>query len=388
MHRPFAAPLLTALLCLCPLPLLAQADGAYRDPVARELVARARASRSELGKSIVSYTALVRQRGAAMLRMPLRDRLIDREESAARIRWSRDGDEVVQVLALRETGMSGTESGHLHNMSDEIFDPAGDRIYFALNEFGMGGDDDEFWTQHPLADGSEEHYSYASGDTMTVRLSGRTIRAVQLNVIPRVPSFHYFTATLWIEPESGALVQAVYRPARALNILADTAIVDAEDQEHLWVIPGIFKPFEIDFESIIVQYSLWDLKHWLPRLSRVEGYFRAGTVRVPFSQETSYEVESVVDDSDGHVAAMTPEQVVASWGGTDLKDYTNREESKEGSHTRVFGPTGTRVFAPTDLAVLTESEELPPPIWDASPVFVSDGELEALVEALEKAVPR
>ena len=122
-----------------------------------------------LGRSIASYTAVVRQRGAAMLRMPLRDRLLDREESAARIRWSRDGDEVVQVLAARETGMNGAEKGHLHDMADDVFDPAGDRVYFAMQDFGVDADDDELWTAHPLAEGSEAHYSYASGDTMTVR---------------------------------------------------------------------------------------------------------------------------------------------------------------------------------------------------------------------------
>ena len=189
MHRLLAAPLLTALVCLSPLPLLAQANGAYRDPVARELVARARASRNELGRSIASYTAVVRQRSAVRLRMPLRDRLLDREESAARVRWSRDGDEVVQVLGAREqSGVRGIEKGHLHDVVARLFDPAGDRVYFALSQFGMDDDDDEFWTAHPLAEGSEEFYSYASGDTMTVRLSGRTIRAVQLNVIPRIPS--------------------------------------------------------------------------------------------------------------------------------------------------------------------------------------------------------
>ena len=381
MHRHFATPLLTALLCVAPLPLLAQASGAYRDAVARDLVTKARASRSELGRSISAYTAVVRQRSAVKLRMPLRDRLLDRDESAARVRWSRDGDEVVQVLGAREqSGVRGVQKGHFHQVADDLFDPAGDRVYFALASFGMDEGDDEFWTAHPLAEGSEEVYSYASGDTMTVRLSGRTIRAVQLNVIPRIPSFHYFTATLWLEPESGALVQAVYRPARTLDVLADTSIVEAEDQEHLWVIPGLFKPMEVDFESIIVQYSLWDLKHWLPRLTRVEGYFRAGAIRVPFSTETGYEIESVIDDSDGHVPAMTPEELVKSWGGVDIADYSDMDATREAHHTRVF--------APRDLEALTTSDELPPPIWEDAPAFATDGELEALVEALEKAVPR
>ena len=40
---------------------------AYADATARQLVLRARRARDELGRSIVSYTALIRQRAAAML---------------------------------------------------------------------------------------------------------------------------------------------------------------------------------------------------------------------------------------------------------------------------------------------------------------------------------
>ncbi|MBW3628925.1 MAG: hypothetical protein KY464_06470 [Gemmatimonadetes bacterium] len=377
--------ILLLLLCLvlAPTALGSQSAPAYADPVARELVAQARTARRELGRSITSYTAIVRQRSAAMLRMPLRDRLIDREESAARVRWSRDGETVVQVLAARSGERRGkADEGNLHDLQQHIFDPAGDRVYFALEGIGFADGDDDMWAAHPLADDSETYYRYESGDTMTVRLSGRTIRAVQLNVIPRTSSFHYFTAALWIEPESGALVQAVYRPARTLDVLSDTSIVDADDQDDLWAVPGFFKPMEVDFESIIVQYSLWDLRHWLPRLTRVEGHFRAGAVRVPFSQERSYEVEVVTDEAQHSPPLPSAEQVIAGWGGTvPLREFAIEQDSTPGRPR-------ARVFAPRDLSVLAESEELPPPIWDDAPEFASDGELDSLVDALEKAVSR
>jgi len=366
-------PLLILLaLSLVARPLLAQ--DAYRDPVARQLVERARETRERADRSISSYTGVVRQRSAVMLRLPLRDRLLEREEMAARVHWSRDGETVVRLLASREQGPDGVEAGGFD--TNTIFDPSGDRVYFVLA--GSIGDSEEMWIAHPLAANAEDHYRYASGDTMTVRLPDqRVIRAVELHVIPRRPSFHYLTAALWIEPESGALVQAVYRPARSLDFARDTAFIDADDLDALDKVPGFLKPFEIDFENVVVQYSLWGLRHWLPRLMRVEGYFRAGSMRVPFSQELSYQMESVSDAPD---AAPTPTAAeLARAEGDSLIQVVGEEQN---------GRRRTTILRPKDDSRLIRSEELPPPIWDESPEFASESELEALVDKLKVSVPR
>src|SRR5690606_6474676 len=55
-----------------------------------------------------------------------------------------------------------------------------------------------------------------------------------------------------------------------------------------------FRPFTFDVSLIAVDYSLWDLRVWLPRAMRLEGQLRAGVVRVPAAVDVSYRMESVV----------------------------------------------------------------------------------------------
>ncbi len=75
---------------------------AFRDPGARTLLIRARANWEILDRSILSYTATVRQRIGAQIRMPLKDRTIYRAETTSRVWWSQDGPVVIQALAARE----------------------------------------------------------------------------------------------------------------------------------------------------------------------------------------------------------------------------------------------------------------------------------------------
>lgn len=391
------------LLTLGATPLTAQdsADDAYVDAAARELVATARAARGQQGLQLRSYTAVVLERSASRLRLPLRDRLLGRKESAMRVRWSRDGQTVVQRLAGREEHMGGAvEPGSGVSLSS-IFDPDADRIYFGIDVFdgdGSGSDvsrgsvsigsegvradveladqANNFWVAHPLAEGSERHYRYRSGDTLTLRLpDGRRVRSVELIAIPRRASFHHLRASLWIEPESGALVQALYRPARELDIQRDTVFIDAETVDELDVIPGMFRPIAVDLELMSVEYGLWEQRHWLPRRMSYEGYVRMGMVRIPFGGEIAYRIEEVEDEPGA--MPLTPEQLVASWDGSEAMVV---DTVLEGGDTFV-------VFEPADSTHLLESDLLPPPVWQDAPAFATNDELEALAERLEVLIP-
>ena len=398
--------LLFVFLSLLPVPIAAQTD-AYLDPIARELVARSREARDELGREIRSYEAVVLQRMAARLRVPLRDRLLARQESAVRVRWTRDGTTVVQMIAGRGESM-GEEPYVPSGEMSAIFDPDADRFHFGV-DIGLGvtrpdtanqegdstsaslrigtdgidahidgGEDglDGFWIAHPLAEGSERYYRYRSGDTLTLRLpTGRIVRMVELSAIPRIASFHHLRASLWLEPETGALVRAIFRPARDLDILRDTAIVDAEDVDDLSVIPGVLKPIVVDFDLITLEYSLWDQRHWLPHRSSIEGYVRVGVLRVPFEQETSYRFERVNDDGAG--LPRTTEEIHAALGGTAAMTLDTMEHEGELVLTLV----------PRDSAALLNHPELPPPVWEDAPEFASSGEMEALGRRLFEQVP-
>ena len=78
----------------------AGADDAFLDPDARTLHARARARWHEVDAALVRYQAVVSERVAASLRMPLRDRTLYASERSARIIWERNGG----VAVADETG--------------------------------------------------------------------------------------------------------------------------------------------------------------------------------------------------------------------------------------------------------------------------------------------
>jgi hypothetical protein len=57
----------------------------YRDPTARSLHDAAMGERARFNETVLDYTAVVRQRIGASLRMPLKDRTIYRSEAAHRL---------------------------------------------------------------------------------------------------------------------------------------------------------------------------------------------------------------------------------------------------------------------------------------------------------------
>src|SRR5690606_29132890 len=192
--RPAAAPMsrasvaaraaLLALLAAapCAAELRAQ-ESAFLDEGAATLFRSARERWRVVDRTLVRYQARVSQRTAASLRLPLRDRTLYRSEAASRLIWERDGGTTVQLLAAREQHPGGIQTPRpLSGIFDAAFDPAGDPLVL-----GMGGwDDPELELIHPLGSDAELHYRYRSGDTLSVSLpGGRTVRAAQLELVPR-----------------------------------------------------------------------------------------------------------------------------------------------------------------------------------------------------------
>jgi len=348
------------------------ADDAYDDAVARRLVALARETRFGQSAQIMSYTAVVRERAAVMLRAPLKDRTLFRFEQATRVRWSRFGETVALVLASKAQYPGGEAVGPGPLV---YFDPAADRLAFGVpGDASAEPEDDEPF--HPLADGSEAHYRYRSGDTLTIRLAdGRTVRVVEVQLIPRGASFRYLAGSLWIEPESGAVARAVLRLARRFDHEHDEDVLEPSDREELAKVPALLKPIEADIELIAIEYSLWNLEHWMPRFIRLEGYGRAGIFRLPFHAEITYEIEDVeeVDDATGPEPA--PSEVVAEWAP---------ESELKGRRQRRWG-TRVQIYRPQDDEQLLASPDLPPPIWQDAPELISRTELEELARRLEAA---
>jgi hypothetical protein len=349
--------------------------GAFLDPGAAVLMKRARNARLSSDRSLRSYTAIVRSRVAAGLRMPLKDRTLYRHESAARVRWSRDSTTVVQVLAGREQHPGGVQASHGGFGIDDLFDPTRDRMYFGLTKVDSteSHDPDDFWIEHPLGQVAERHYRYQTGDTLTIRLQdGRTVRVIELRVIPRRSDPHTLRGMLWVDTESGALVEAAFRLARTVDILRDMNALDDDDRKDIGKVPGFLKPFEFDISLMTVEYSLWEMRHWLPRSMRFEGVARAGAVRFPATAELSYQMLDVITDNQPGAVSET-EAIAATlqeWNATDDYRIINRRR----------GGNRLRVLVPRDSARLLQHELLPPPIWSDAPGFMTEGEIEELYD--------
>ncbi|CAN5773330.1 hypothetical protein BH23GEM10_BH23GEM10_06930 [soil metagenome] len=400
-----------------PSPVHAQAAAdAFLDAGAAVLFNRARDARLQTDAAIRSYTAIVSSRMAAGLRMPLKDRTLFRQETAARVRWSRDAASVVQLLGSRAQHPGGVEVANSGFGVDMLFDPSRDRLYFGFG--GNDGDradpdsagparadtvradddrarddrtDDDYWIEHPLGETAERFYRYQSGDTLTISLhDGRLVRVIELIVIPRYDNPHTVRGALWTDAGSGALVQAAFRLARKVDLLRDMNLFDDEEdcsyrvgeegdrqscRDAAGMVPGFLKPFEFDISLMTVEYSLWELAHWLPRTMRFEGVIRAGVISAPASMAISYDMEDVLLDGESDESEA------------DAADRTADEWGLDVEHRRINRKNDRRPFIvimPTDSVSLLDSDLLPPPIWKDAPGFFTEGEIEQLARRIER----
>ncbi len=420
-------------------PATPRAPDAFLDPTAGDLWRAARTNWQAMDSSVVRYTAVIKQRIAAGLRTPLKDRTLYRNESAVRAFWDRDHDALLQVLGARaqHPGRDSREMGSALRWMDDLtidspFEPGGDRLLFA-----MGGnrerdpedpDQADIWFHHPLGAGADTVYRYRSGDTLTLSLpDGRRLRTVQLDVLPRLADSRRISGTLWIEPESGALVRAVYRLSRDLDIMRDIDEVREEDEAgEFRMVPGILKPWTFAMTLVAMDYSLWDFKVWLPRSMRLEGEVGVGILKMPITFDVAYGIESVTmveDLAEGPDPALEerrfgsreeameflaqlltdPDGVRYAPASTVARPVVTAEAAEgrmEVRHTpassvaqappepsRASARRTSRYLIPEDPGILEVSPHLPPPIWESAPGFASEDELTDMIRTLADLPP-
>ncbi|MFW6078036.1 MAG: hypothetical protein ACODAE_00335, partial [Gemmatimonadota bacterium] len=329
------------------------ASSAYLDERARVLLEGVRASRQRLDSAIAGYTTTVTERISVGFRAFWRERLLFRREVAMRLSWRRSGPSRVEVLGARSVAPVASTEVEVPNdrelaraAGDLLFQPGRDRLLIGLDE----GDA----LRHPLAEDAEVDYRYESGDTVRVSLpGGRTIRLVELRVHPRRDDFDLIAGSFWLDAESHALVRAVYRPARPFELVRDLARLEAAEEERearraeeavrdgeeragaerreggadeeadddrddadgVGWIPGFLRPIRAEVRHIAVEYGLWQMRWWLPRIATVEFRGSAGrALGVPFRYEraySAYSVEPVVAAEDSTAAGIDPDPAAA-----------------------------------------------------------------------------
>jgi surface antigen Omp85-like protein len=394
------APLMALLGLLLASPVLAQEvvpQDAYQDPAVDALMTRARAARHEAAEGIESYEGRLSQRmyvGLTALRFR-RERGLLEHERIANIRWSSDGSRVIEWIGMRtaipiaglDTGRPDDRAGVRLSYSDSVgsltaganeelaedmasdllddtdmlgfdFDPGSERLKF--------GDDD--WALHPLSDSAASHYRFSSGDTLSITLPAneRSIVLYEVLVEPRRADFNLVAGSLWFDAESASLVRATYKPGRPFNLALDEP-GDADD------VPGFLQPIEADIDYITVEYSLQELRYWLPRRFAFQGEARLGSLmRIPITLEWNvggYLVNEA--ESSLFIEGELPE----GW-----QRQESVEETEDGVEIR------TTVIVPTS-AELREAPGLSESFGERSPLTFSASEIERLESELEGLLP-
>ena len=291
---------------------------AFADAGARDLLAAARAARTRQDTSLNSYDATTYQRisvGIGIRRFG-RDRLLYRNEQASRVRWQRGTGAVVDVLGSREASPSGGRDMRMNVTADGggigpiPYHPGQETLWFGGDEVQTEIEKPE-GPIHPLANGAEAYYTYARGDSVTLRLGpGRTIRLRELRVRPREPRWNLSVGSLWFDEGNAQLVRAVYRlavPMEMWDVAAEMDESEGPDDEDApaWVKAAV-NPLRATINAVTIEYGLEGGGFWLPRLQALDAEVEAAFARVPVRLEQRFQYAAVNGTLDSLPAIPPP----------------------------------------------------------------------------------
>jgi hypothetical protein len=371
-------------------PFVIPAD-AYVDPGAGELVRLARETRDATDRSITEYRTIATERISVGVRALRRDRTLFRRELAARIHWHRDSIGHVEVLGARQVApmmfpVPKVPARATRDAAQLAFNPSKQLL---LQGFGDGDG-----LKHPLADGSEADYRFATGDTTRIRLSGGTeLRMVELRVVPRRQSGLLLQGSLWLDMDSHAAIRGVFRLSRPLDFTRDVRDEDDDDDD----VPGILQPMEGDLRYLTIEYGLWDNRWWMPRLIALEGEGSFGKMlRVPVRFERGYDAYEVAGENTVPLAANEP-----AYPRRPPADSAGA--TKEGDSATIAVGSGGVTFSVTSTCdgkecwrystssapdtTLLASDQLPASIYSEDGLVITESEIRELADVLGIDVP-
>ncbi|MEJ2319531.1 MAG: BamA/TamA family outer membrane protein [Gemmatimonadales bacterium] len=247
----------------------------YLDASVRALIERARAARGRADTTLQSFEVTWRERAylgldAERLR---RERLLFRQERAARVHWRQGDERVVRWLGIRQQSAFGRAEED-PEITFAFLDPSSDRLFLG-----------DVWAVHPLADTAAIHYRYRSGDTLQIQLPAldRAVTMVEVVVEPREARFNLVAASLWLDLETALLIRAVYRPARDFDL-------EQDQPEEAGDVPRFLKPIRFATDWAVIEYGLQEFRWWLPSRMAFKGRGRiASAATFPLEVEWSFD---------------------------------------------------------------------------------------------------
>lgn len=400
---------------------------AFKDAAARELLLRARAARLEQDSSLYSYDVKSYQRISAgmSLRETARERLVWRGENASRVRWQRGVGAHVEVLGARMVapitqGIDDVDKELERELASDLDDmlavpyyPGKDQLWL-FEMVGSSDDDGSPMLIHPVAEGSEAYFTFASGDSVDIVLpDGKRLKLRELIATPRQAVWNLVVGSFWFESESAQLARAVMRFSAPMDIWETVEAEDPSARDDMpRVVRGMLTPMKAEITAVTIEYGLFEQRYWLPRTQGAEGYARVSFMRVPFRIEQRYRYESVNGFDDLPPVAEPPAAPRASAIRDSLRalgldsaqvrdsmrvlyarrDSTARAERAErcasvGSYTvyerRGDGQLVMAVEVPCDARKLATSAELPPSIYDPGEELFGAAQRDELMKMLD-----
>ena len=281
---------------------------AFKDARARELLLGARRARMTHDSALRGYDATTYQRISAGLAFKAvgRERLIFRHENSTRVRWQHGVGAIVDVTGARTvipvvSGITDAQDDIDRDVNSEVggdmasipYRPGQETLWIGSGRARAEVDETEL--VHPLAEGAEAYYTYATGDSMTYRLpQGTQVVLREMRVIPREPKWNLIVGSFWFDVGSHQLVRAAYRLSVPIDIWAIAKEDDpsAQDDIPAWVLP-LITPMRGTVSVITVEYGLHEGRFWLPRLQAIEGEAQVSFMRAPFRVEERFQYASV-----------------------------------------------------------------------------------------------
>ena len=380
---------------------------AFKDTEARDILLLARRARSTQDSALQSYDATTYQRVSAGMGFTKfgRDRLAFRTEQSTKVRWRRDVGAYVDVTGSRTVVPIAGKSATVRMGSDISpipYYPGSETLWIGSGA-SKGTVNENEGIIHPLAEGSEAYYTYASGDSVTFRLpDGKAIRLRELQVRPRTPKWNLAVGSLWFDMSAGQLVRAAYRMSVPMDI---KAVAEEDDSSSFEDVPALIKPMlfpmTASVSAIGVEYGLYQGRFWLPRVQVLEGGANVSFMRVPFKLEQKFQYDQVNSGEKLPPIVVPSDSVRRSSGGTQVgvmvgspsRSDSIRESRRSARRKASCDSTGNvatyregrsnpmpvMVRIPCDSLKLANSPDLPASIYDKGDEVFASEEMDALV---------
>lgn len=262
-------------------------DNTFLDASSRSLVEGAMLRRKTVDRSIEDYRALSTERMSIGYRVVGRDRLLWRRETASKIHWSRTGPIEIEVVGAREIVPVAVPKAQVPPDLSEFmphiaFDPMDAELLIRFDTTAI---------IHPFSEPGQREYQFRTGDSTSITIPGmRKVRLIEVEFIPRRVDPHLIAGSFWLDRDSHAVVQAVFRLARQYEFNRDG---DKEDRP-----PGWVPAMSIDLTYLAVDYGLYDLHWWMPRYVVAEGVAKLGPFgTVPQKYERTYSDYEIKGDT-------------------------------------------------------------------------------------------